>query len=130
MARISVFGSLTNFQILLHTLFKGKLVGKDAVGNKYYRGKPRRGLTQERRWVIYPGRAEASTVPAEWHGWLHHQTDRLPEEGHNSHRQEWQKPHRPNMTGSTAAYLPPGHPLRGGERAASTSDYVAWQPPQ
>ena len=130
MAKVSILGSLTNFQILLFTLLRGKLVGKDSSGNKYYRGKPRRGITKERRWVIYPGRAESSTVPAEWHGWLHHQTDRVPEEGAGPYRKDWQKPHQPNMTGSDGAYLPPGHPLRGGARATTTSDYVAWQPPQ
>ena len=38
------------------------------------------------------------------------------------------KEHRPNMTGTEAAYLPPGHTLAGGQRAATTSDYEAWKP--
>lgn len=129
MAKISVFSALTNVQMLLHTLLKGSHVGTDAEGNKYYRGRPRKGTARERRWVIYNGAPEASRVPPEWHGWLHHQTDVLPQDG-GRHRKPWQKPHQPNMTGTENAYLPPGHALRGGQRDAATGDYSAWQPPQ
>ena len=129
MAKVSIFGALTNIQMLIHTLFKGTRVGEDSFGNVYYRGKPRRGTKRERRWVIYKSGAEASTVPAEWHGWLHHQTNTVPA-NESPYRKEWQQPHQPNMTGTDQAYLPPGHPARGGHRSASTSDYTAWQPPQ
>lgn len=126
MAKLSIFGSLTNIQMLVRTLIRGKKVGADDFGNKYYRGKPIRGRTQERRWVIYPKGHDASTVPAEWHGWLHHQTDRVPEAS-SPYRKEWQKPHLPNKTGSDAAYKPPG---MTGQRPHATGDYVAWTPPQ
>ena len=59
----------------------GELVGEDEFGNRYYRtrgGKidPRLGF--ERRWVIYSGYAEASTIPPSWHGWIHHTVDTPP----------------------------------------------------
>lgn len=127
MAKLSIFGVMTNIQILLHTLLRGKKVGTDGFGNKYYRGKARRGQARERRWVIYPKDAQASNVPAEWHGWLHHQTDRLPE-GVSPYAKSWQKPHLPNQSGTVNAYLPPGK--KNGKRDAATADYVAWQPPQ
>lgn len=129
MVKISLFGVLTNVQMLLHTLIKGKLVGKDAEGNRYYRGRPRRGTTRERRWVIYKQAPEASQVPPEWHGWLHHQTNVVPA-SESPYRKPWQKPHQPNLTGSDKAYLPPG--AAGGHcaRAAATGDYIPWQPPQ
>lgn len=134
MAKISIFGVLSNIQILIRSALGGKLVGTDSAGNRYYRGKPRagdmfNGKPRERRWVIYPAAPEASLVPPEWHGWLHHQTNDVPQDN-NPHRQQWQKPHQPNLTGSRAAYLPEGHALRGGSRAASTSDYQSWQPPK
>jgi NADH:ubiquinone oxidoreductase subunit len=129
MAKISIFGALTNIQILVHTLFRGKRVGQDVFGNIYYRGRPRFTGGRERRWVIYKDRPDASTVPAEWHGWLHHQTGAVPE-GHSKYRKPWQKPFLPNMTGTDGAYLPPGHVKKGGQRPAATGDYTAWQPPQ
>ncbi len=101
---------------------KGERVGEDGFGNVYYRERKGR-----RRWVIYNGLAEPSTVPAEWHGWLHYTVDVLPsEQDYTAH--DWQKPHRPNMTGTTAAYRPEGSVLTAAERPAATGDYEAWRP--
>ena len=130
MAKISLFGSLTNIQMLLYTLLHGKRVGRDAGGNTYYRGKARKGAQKERRWVIYQDRPEASSIPPEWHAWIHYQTDKLPEEIVKNYGKSWQKPHHANQTGTNHAYLPPGHAARGGKRDATTGDYTAWQPPQ
>lgn len=127
--KVSVFGVVTNVQMLIHTWFNGACVGVDIAGNKYYKAKPRKNTRRERRWVIYNGNPEASQVPPEWHGWLHHQTDVLPQNG-NKHRREWQKPHQPNLTGTKAAYLPPGHALKGSRRDPATGDYQPWQPPE
>jgi len=129
MAKFFIFSVLSNVSMLLHTAFKGKTVGQDSLGNRYYRGKPRVKGGRERRWVIYKNEIEASLVPPEWHGWLHHQTDTVPPRD-SRHRKDWQKPHLPNVTGTDAAYLPPGHTLKGGKRDAATGDYTAWHPPQ
>lgn len=126
MAKVTIFGTLSNIQMLLHTLVRGKRVGTDAAGNVYYRGRPRRGTKHERRWVVYKGAADASTVPPEWHGWLHRQTDAVPA-AESRYRKPWQKPHVPNMTGTDKAWLPPG---ARGARPAATGDYTAWVPPQ
>lgn len=129
MAKLSIFSVLSNVQMLLHTKLCGQFVGKDHLNNKYYKGKPRKGTLRERRWVMYTGKPEASLVPPEWHGWLHHQTDRVPPPS-NRLRKPWQQPHLPNQTGTDARYLPPGHTLKGGQRDEATGDYAAWQPPQ
>ena len=66
------------------TIFlRGRLVGSDAFGNRYYLEKSmRRGNLRGRRWVKYAGEKEASAVPAEWHIWLHYTTDTpIPETG-------------------------------------------------
>lgn len=127
MARITIFGVLSNIQILVHTALFGTCIGADTLGNKYYTGKPRRGTKLQRRWVMYAGKTEASMVPPEWHGWLHHQTDVIPS-AINPYRKDWIKPHQPNMTGTPEAYMPPV--LKGKPRAAATGDYVSWTPPQ
>jgi NADH:ubiquinone oxidoreductase subunit len=111
----------------LFTLLHGEPVGTDSYGNRYYRERrPKRGR-RERRWVIYKGEAEASKVPAEWHGWLHHRTDEVPPPGGRP-RRPWQKDHVPNLTGTAAAYRPPGHVLKGGARDRATGDYEPWRP--
>jgi len=106
---------------LLDTWFRGVLVGKDEYGNRYYRSKD-----GKRRWVIYNGTVEASRVPADWHGWLHH-TFKEPPDGHAKVK-AWEKDHMPNMSGTKGAYYPPGSLARGGVRAPATGDYEPWRP--
>lgn len=131
MGMFSFLGALSPVHISFVTLFSGaKLVGHDQSGNRYYTAKPRQGYSRPRRWVIYKGAPEASKVPPEWHGWLHYQTDTIPDNQTPSFRQTWQKPHNQNMTGTTGAYRPPGHVLSGGKREAATGDYQAWTPPE
>lgn len=125
----NLLGALSPAHITFVTLASGaKCVGTDSLGNKYYRAKPRKGYKRERRWVIYKGKPEASMVPPEWHGWLHHQNDTVPAQDEQSFRRIWQKPHKPNLTGTNEAYRPPGHILKGGRRDGATGDYEAWKP--
>ena len=106
----------------------GDYVGVDQFGNKYYRGKARKNYNHERRWVNYAsGNVEASEVPAEFHGWLHHQTNDFPKEK-SGYIKAWQKPHTANLTGTTLAYRPDGHQLAKGQRNRATGDYEAWTP--
>jgi NADH:ubiquinone oxidoreductase subunit len=101
-------------------------VGEDALGNAYFEGgKDTAG--RPRRWVIYNGQNDASRVPPEWYGWLHHQVDAVPDESLPAPR-AWQKPAVPNLTGTNLAYRPPGALERGGKRAEATGDYEAWAP--
>ena len=39
-----------------------------------------------------------------------------------SPRQKWQKAHVPNLTGTDLAYRPPGHTLKGGQRAPASGE--------
>ncbi|HEY8963646.1 MAG TPA: NADH:ubiquinone oxidoreductase subunit NDUFA12 [Alphaproteobacteria bacterium] len=124
----NIFSVLSPISFLLTVWRKGEYVGTDQLGNKYYRADARKGYKHEQRWVLYAGEPEASAIPPEWHGWMHHQTDVVPNTGNLSYRKDWQKPHEPNRTGTTLAYNPPGHILSGGKRAAATGDYEAWRP--
>ena len=102
-------------------------IGTDRFGNRYYEERRARRGKPARRYVRYNGIAEASKVPADWHGWLHH-TEALPppEAGYEKH--EWQKEHQPNVTGTNNAYRPQGHMLKGGKRKPATGDYEPWNP--
>lgn len=102
------------------TALRGVKVGEDGEGNIYYRTKD-----DASRWVIYNGEAEGSRVSPEWHGWLHRTWDQPPSERPLTH-QPWEKPHLPNLTGSGAAYAPPGS-IRH-EKPLRRSDYEAWSP--
>jgi NADH:ubiquinone oxidoreductase subunit len=106
-----------------------KLVGEDEAGNKYYETIDRRFDYDghNRRFVIYNGYADASRVPPDWHGWLHH-TFAEPPTRQPLPRRSWEKDHRPNLTGTIWAWRPKGSIARGGRRAETTGDYEPWTP--
>ena len=102
-------------------------VGTDQFGHRYYEERRARPRQPRRRYVRYSGIAEASKVPADWHGWLHHtETSPPPEGGYDKH--EWQQEHEPNLTGTDNAYRPQGHMLKGGKRKSATGDYEPGSP--
>jgi len=103
------------------TWASGTLVGEDKYGNKYYESKT------ARRWVIYNGLVEASRVPPDWHGWLHH-TFADPPTTAPFKSKAWEQEHKPNLTGTDEAYRPDGSLLASGQRPRATGDYQAWKP--
>jgi len=111
----------------LYTWRKGERVGEDALGNVYYQN-PKPGPDgHPRRWVIFHGAAEASSVPADWHGWLHHTFEEPPVDGALP-RQPFEKDHRPNPTGSPDAVYPPGSLMNPAQAAHGRRSYSAWSP--
>jgi NADH:ubiquinone oxidoreductase subunit len=114
-----------NIGTWLFTLLNGNLVGTDAAGNNYYQERAIRPNGRARRWIAYKGEVEASSVPPEWHSWLHYTTDKPIQA--SAHR-PWTKEHIANATGTAASYRPPGHDYEGGRRDRATGDYEAWTP--
>lgn len=108
---------------LLHTRRNGREIGRDADGNVYYQSKD-----GKRRWVIYNGINDSSRIPPEWYLWLHKTRDVPPTEAPLPVK-TWEKPWRPNPTGTGAAELPAGSLMAKGHRQTSMSgDYSAWSP--
>ena len=104
-------------------------VGEDEFGNKYYEARTNKDSYdgRKRRYVVYKGYAEASKIPPDWHGWMHYTFDEPPTKSPLP-RKAWEKPHQPNLTGTSAAYRPKGSIARGGQRAIASGDYQAWTP--
>jgi NADH:ubiquinone oxidoreductase subunit len=100
----------------------GVKVGEDSAGNVYYRTPD-----GKRRWVIYNGVAEPSAIEPGWHGWIHHRVDTPPTQ-ETYVPKAWEKPHRPNRTGTPEAYRPQGSILTGEARPRVSGDYDAWTP--
>ena len=84
----------------LQTLFYGNMVGKDQYGNKYYQNR-----NASKRWVIYNGTVDASSIPPEWHSWLHKIIKTTPDQV-KFNNFNWQKEHKKNLTGTNQAYTP------------------------
>jgi len=105
-----------------------RLVGKDEQGNRYFEEKdPSFAGGLRRRWVVYHGLTEASRVPPDWHGWLHH-TFEEPPTVEPLTRRAFEKDHLPNMTGTPLAYHPKGSLARIGGPANVHDEYEAWTP--
>ena len=83
----------------LQTIFFGKLVGEDELGNKYYQNK------KGKRWVIYSDEIDATKIPVEWYSWMHFTPNRI-EKNHDLKKYDWQREHLPNQTGSENSYHP------------------------
>jgi NADH:ubiquinone oxidoreductase subunit len=115
------------------TLRKGKKIGQDVHGNIYYEGgKTVHGLPQ--RWVIYTSANDASYVPPEWHGWLHHSLE-LPPEQSLPEAHIWEKAPQPNLTGTRYAFefVAMPKPLAKGAaksvaNQAEGAGYTPWSP--
>ena len=84
----------------IYTLFRGKFVGKDEFGNKYYSN------SKGKRWVIYKSTIESSRIPPEWHLWIHFLSKNKPSD--NLTKFNWQKKHEENLTRTMKAYKPDG----------------------
>ena len=85
----------------VYTALAGSFVGQDEFGNRYYQRKD-----GSRRWVIYNGYAEASSIPPGWYGWMHKIVDEAP---------------------AAEAYRPYGS-LYFSKPKPPPSDYEPWQP--
>ena len=106
----------------------GKRVGADVFGNQYFQAKKADSSHPAgQRWVIYNGSNDASRVAPEWHGWLHHSFDEVPE-SYLPQARIWEKEPSGNLTGTAQAYRPAGALEQGGHRAAATGDYESWNP--
>lgn len=110
------------------TIFqRAKKVGEDDFGNRYFEERRVSLEGRKRRYVVYNGYADASRVPSDWHGWLHH-TFEDPPTAAPLLRKAWEKDHKPNLTGTVHAYRPPGSLAHGGVREKAKVDYEAWSP--
>jgi NADH:ubiquinone oxidoreductase subunit len=112
---------------LFDILRRARRVGQDQFGNVYYEERKPSLDGRPRRYVVYNGYADASRVPSDWHGWLHH-TFADPPTTAPLRRKPWEKDHVPNLTGTVMAYHPKGSLARPGPRAETAGDYEAWTP--
>ena len=76
---------------IINTFLFGKFIGCDDLGNRYFQSKKLQANGRHKRWVLYKGTAEASKIPAAWHGWLHYTTDQLPTENKRTPYNDFKK---------------------------------------
>ena len=97
MKMIFTWWNKQTFGTFLKTLFFGKYVGTDELGNKYYKSK------KNERWVIYSKNIEATKITSDWYLWIHHTIDKIP---NKETKFKWQKKHLENQTGTSNSFKP------------------------
>lgn len=108
---------------------KYSFVAEDQYGNRYFEEKKSSFDGKKRRYITYNGYADASRVPVDWHGWLHHTFEHPPtKEPFITH--SWEQDHQPNLTGTVWAWHRKGSLAGDGKRDPATGDYQAWKPDQ
>ena len=112
--KIFTWWNQDTFGTRLKTIFFGKLVGTDELGNKYYESK------NGKRWVIYSNTIDASKIPVEWFSWIHFTPNKI-EKNHDLKKYDWQKPHQHNLTGTNSAYYP------NKDKNVSKKKYKTWK---
>jgi len=117
----------------IHTWLNGRFVGNDEFGNRYFIARKESSDGVRKRWVLYNGYPEPSKIPAIWHIWLHYLSSETPVDVgakvfKGNKKLWWEKAHQPNLSGTPAAYAPPGALSKSGERYEVESDYKAWRP--
>ena len=80
--KIFTWWNQDTFGTRLKTIFFGKLVGTDELGNKYYESK------NGKRWVIYSDTIDASKIPVEWYSWIHFTPNKI-EKKHTFEKYEY-----------------------------------------
>lgn len=105
--------ALMDGKVAESTIFHGylddaKLIGTDQFGNQYYE---RLGgeIYGRHRWVVYANKKEytPTSVPPEWHGWLHFINDLNPVNStfpEPVYKKAWMK----HPSGTPDQYLPKG----------------------
>eukprot|EP01091_Cochliopodium_minus_P003090 TRINITY_DN12925_c0_g1_i1.p1 TRINITY_DN12925_c0_g1~~TRINITY_DN12925_c0_g1_i1.p1 ORF type:complete len:159 (-),score=50.49 TRINITY_DN12925_c0_g1_i1:28-504(-) len=90
------------------TLRWGTKMGEDQFGNTYYENLEDTygGRT---RWVEFKNDVEATSIPPEWHQWVHYVTDSTPEQLPEIKEIKYQRPYHRNFTGTDKKYLPPSY---------------------
>ena len=116
-----------NIGTIIYTWLYGKYIGEDEIGNKYYTNSNNLDDKKTKRWVMFKGEIESSNIPPHWHAWLHKSVNVPPI--NYKHDFFWQKDHKPNMTGTKAAYYPSSRPLSNDYNSDQIKeDYESWTP--
>ena len=86
---------------ILYSLIKGKKVGQDSQGNKFFVHKK----NKNKRWVLYEKQIDPTSLEVKWQIWLT-ENNRDNEIIINNPNFKWQKNKKSNLTGTLDSYHP------------------------
>ena len=92
---------INNIGTILYSLLKGKKVGQDNQGNKFFIHKK----NIKKRWVLYKKQIDPTNLEIKWQIWLT-ENDRDKAIIINNPNFKWQKNEKANLTGTLDSYHP------------------------
>ena len=92
---------VNNLGTILYTIFFGKEVGIDSLGNRYYISKKK----FKKKWVVYNKTKDPTAIPVKWQLWLTSEDEKVIDK---DQKYTWEKDRKRNLTGTNQAY----HPVR------------------
>ena len=90
-----------NIGTILYSFLKGKKIGQDKIGNKFYVHKK----IKNKKWVLYKHNIDPTSLDVKWQIWLTSTNSNVPTDIEESNFQ-WQKDKQPNLTGTVNSYHP------------------------
>ena len=116
--------TVNNLGTILYTVFFGKEVGKDNLGNRYFISKNK----PLKKWVLYKSEKNPTIIPVNWQLWLtDNNTENHPTQESTSKKYDWEKNRAQNHTGTMKAY----HPAKDLNKTKATNkqkNYKNWTP--
>ena len=90
-----------NIGTILYSFLKGKKVGQDKIGNKFYVHKN----NENKKWVLYKYIVDPTSLDVKWQIWLTTANSNAPLSIEENNF-KWQKDKQPNLTGTINSYHP------------------------
>lgn len=110
-----------NIGTILYSFFRGKKVGQDKIGNKFYVHKE----IQSKKWVLYKNNIDPTSLEVKWQIWLTSTNSNLPTTIEKSNF-IWQKDKQPNLTGTVDSYHPKIN--KGNKNIPKENKNSTWNP--
>ena len=111
-----------NIGTILYSFFKGKKIGQDKAGNKFYVHKK----NKNKKWVLYKYNIDPTSLTVKWQVWLTNKNNELLVNEENSFK--WQKNKQPNVTGTINSYHPKGNIDKRNKNIMKENKNSIWDP--
>ena len=117
--------AVNNLGTILYTLFFGKEVGKDNLGNRYFISKN----NPHKKWVLYKSDKNPTIIPVNWQLWLtdNNDVENPPMNESTNKKYAWEKSRSQNYTGTVKAYHP-AKKLSTQKATNKKKNYKNWNP--
>ena len=116
---------INNIGTILYSFLKGKKIGQDNIGNKFYIHKK----IKNKKWVLYKYSIDPTSLDVKWQIWLTSTNNNVPltiEENNF----KWQKDKKPNLTGTTGSYHPKINVAKRKKHIEKKYNNSTWNPEQ